>query len=379
MEATLCSDGPYYTQPRLDHGSTYPEPQLTSLIQAANTTPGQSHGNSHIPDRDVGGPPDLNETIPTLRPKSSSALPSVSRKRKRRRLDHETDGNNEHATTLPSPVNRPSTASPPEALKSAAALFRTPPLSSKKTTRPPMSRLYLSLELPPDSFLHLQAAAKTYMLDSSHPERSEAVGQRGKGDPAGIVKLNLYNCVKNFLTDEGHGLRYFAAGMLGDAGVPRTMAWPEDEAKIVAAVTPLLRRMVTNERQRKYAVETRSKPSANGLDSQDQDEASQGQARDISSDTLVLQMRILKNPGQKLLASCDVPAENITGREYLFARIPQIYEVASASHPDDITISVLLPDGLMQIHGDVEWSEALIIARNTVWLQGKVVVLLEVD
>lgn len=44
---------------------------------------------------------------------------------------------------------------------SAAALFRPPSDSSKKYTRPPMSKLFASLELTPEDFLYLQAAAKS--------------------------------------------------------------------------------------------------------------------------------------------------------------------------------------------------------------------------
>ncbi|KAL9101978.1 MAG: hypothetical protein Q9187_009178 [Circinaria calcarea] len=40
------------------------------------------------------------------------------------------------------------------------------------------------------------------------------------------------------------------------------MIWPTHEKEIIAAVTPLLRRMVTNERQRQYAVETRKSETA---------------------------------------------------------------------------------------------------------------------
>lgn len=139
---------------------------------------------------------------------------------------------------------------------SAAALFRRPSASSKKYTRPPMAKMFASLELAPEDFLHLQAAAKGYMLDRSHPERRDCVGQRGKGDSE-LVKLRLWNCVKDFLEIEGHGEKYFSADVPGDEGMQRSMIWPRDKNKIVTAVTPLLRRMVTNERQRQYAVVTR--------------------------------------------------------------------------------------------------------------------------
>ncbi|BDD57808.1 hypothetical protein MPDQ_005447 [Monascus purpureus] len=138
---------------------------------------------------------------------------------------------------------------------SAAALFRQPS-SNKKYTRPPMSKLFSSLELSPENFLHLQAAAKAYMLDENHPERRDCVGQRGKGDTE-MVKLRLWNCVRNFLETEGNGERFFGENVVNEGIGPRTHVWPRDQQKIISLVIPLLRRMVTNERQRQYAIETR--------------------------------------------------------------------------------------------------------------------------
>ncbi|PWY71037.1 hypothetical protein BO94DRAFT_476773 [Aspergillus sclerotioniger CBS 115572] len=140
-------------------------------------------------------------------------------------------------------------------LHSAAALFRQPS-SNKKYTRPPMSKLFASLELSPENFLHLQAAAKGYMLHDDHPERRECVGQRGKGDTE-MVKLRLWNCVRHFLEIEGNGERFFGENVVNEGMGPRTYIWPRDSQKIISLVIPLLRRMVTNERQRQYAVETR--------------------------------------------------------------------------------------------------------------------------
>ncbi|PTU23873.1 hypothetical protein P175DRAFT_0448772 [Aspergillus ochraceoroseus IBT 24754] len=140
-------------------------------------------------------------------------------------------------------------------LHSAAALFRQPS-SNKKYTRPPMSKLFSSLELSPENFLHLQAAAKAYMLDDRHPERRDCVGQRGKGDTE-MVKLRLWNCVRHFLEVEGNGPRFFGEHVVNEGIGPRTYIWPRDQQKIISLVIPLLRRMVTNERQRQYAVETR--------------------------------------------------------------------------------------------------------------------------
>ena len=162
---------------------------------------------------------------------------------------------------------------------SAAALFRQTTNSSRKYTRPPMSQLFYSLQLNAESFLHLQAAAKTYMLDPTHPERQNCVGNRGKGDND-MVKLRLFNCVRDFLTD-GIGEKFFGEKASGRVTyskdgleIPiestgngeKCFIWPRDGNKIVSLVTPLMRRMVTNERQRMYAIETRKggSSSSNG-------------------------------------------------------------------------------------------------------------------
>ncbi|KAI5303531.1 hypothetical protein KEM56_007447, partial [Ascosphaera pollenicola] len=139
-------------------------------------------------------------------------------------------------------------------IHSAAALFRKP--SNKKHTRPPMANMYTSLELSPENFLHLQAAAKSYMLDQDHPERRDCVGQRGKGDNE-IVKLRLYNCVREFLGPMGNGEKYFGEHVVDPEVEHRSLYWPRDEQRIIALMMPLLRRMVTNERQRQYAIESR--------------------------------------------------------------------------------------------------------------------------
>jgi hypothetical protein len=110
---------------------------------------------------------------------------------------------------------------------SAAALFRRPSASSKKYTRPPMSKLFSSLELSPETFLHLQAAAKTYMLDPNYPERQECVGNRGKGDSE-MVKLRLYNCVRGFLESEGQGERFFGEHIPSEGPEGRRLVWPRE-------------------------------------------------------------------------------------------------------------------------------------------------------
>jgi hypothetical protein len=117
-----------------------------------------------------------------------------------------------------------------------------------------MSRVFTSLELSPEMFLNLQAAAKKYMLDPDHPERRDCVGNRGSGDGT-MVRLKLFECVRLFLDEQGWGLRCWGPEAPGVE--VRNLAWPKMSHKILTLVTPLLRRIVTNERQRLYAVETR--------------------------------------------------------------------------------------------------------------------------
>jgi hypothetical protein len=145
---------------------------------------------------------------------------------------------------------------------SAAALFRQPS-TNKKYTRPPISKMFTSLEISPENFLHLQAAAKNYMLNDEYPERRDCVGQRGKGDTE-MVKLRLWNCVRQFLEAEGHGERFFGENVVNEGMGPRNYIWPRDQHKIISLVIPLLRRMVTNERQRQYAIETRKGGGSDG-------------------------------------------------------------------------------------------------------------------
>lgn len=159
---------------------------------------------------------------------------------------------------------------------SAAALFRRPSeKTTRRYTRLPMSILFMSLQLSPENFLLLQAEAKSYMLDAAYPERQNCVGNRGKGD-TDMVKLRLFNCAREFI-ERGAGERFFGEAAAsqrqreGDSWEavralgkeqPHTqgdLVWPRDGTQLIGLITPLLRRMVTNERQRVYAIETRKR------------------------------------------------------------------------------------------------------------------------
>ncbi|PQE03879.1 hypothetical protein CJF30_00006569 [Rutstroemia sp. NJR-2017a BBW] len=132
---------------------------------------------------------------------------------------------------------------------SAAALFRRPGPNAKKYTRPAMSKLFTSLEISPEQFITLQAAAKAYMLDENFPERSACVGTKTKLD-TDMTKLRLYACVKTFLDQEGWGEKLFGENAPG--GATRKNKWPQMQNK------------VTNERQRIYAIEVRKEKEKDG-------------------------------------------------------------------------------------------------------------------
>ena len=59
--------------------------------------------------------------------------------------------------------------------RSANAIHREPSASSKRYTRPPMSKLYKSLQVTHEVFLQLQAAAKEYMLIAHIPSAETAL------------------------------------------------------------------------------------------------------------------------------------------------------------------------------------------------------------
>ncbi len=182
----------------------------------------------------------------------------------------------EQAAGQPTP-QRSSLNRTPTGVHSAAALFRVPSTSSKKYTRPPLSKLFSSLQLSPEEFLHLQSAAKAYMLHDGHPERRDCVGQRGKTD-SDMVKLKLWNCVQQFLDREGNGERFFGVNAHkadGEDGAGM-MSWPGDAQQIIKTCVPLLRRVVTNERQRKYAVESRKGGGDSKREDQGQNEPRSG-------------------------------------------------------------------------------------------------------
>ena len=203
---------------------------LAGLVEAASAVAGQ---DTHYLSN-------LGSIGPACPETSASTLSTTSRKRKRQgepaasyqKLSQPEAGRRSAADQLmeQQPLPQETTEKNPGS-QSAAVLFRNPATTTKRYTRPPMSKLYTSLELDPENFLRLQSAAKTYMLDPNHPERGDCVGQRGKGDSE-AVKLKLWNTVARFLDEEGHGHSHFGEQVLGEQGSTRTMIWPQDKSSV---------------------------------------------------------------------------------------------------------------------------------------------------
>jgi hypothetical protein len=148
------------------------------------------------------------------------------------------------------------------------ALFRKVPLApAKKYTRPPTKDVFQSLRIGTEEWVRLEAEAKAFMLDETHPERQAGVGNRG-AVPTNDTKIQLFKTVQKFLA-EGAGECYFGVGVGGNVEGTRNREeegeeevedrwiYPQDEDRLIGLLTPLMRRMVTNERQRQYARRTR--------------------------------------------------------------------------------------------------------------------------
>jgi hypothetical protein len=302
---------------------------------------------------------------------------------------------------------------------SAAVLFREPSSKSKKYSRPPLGKVYTSLELAPENFLKLQAAGKDFMLDPSHPERRDVVGHRRQSGGTDVAKLKLWNCVEEFLRDVGHGERFFGRGAgEGIPGAPeRAMFWPEDSQKIIRACMPLMRKMVTNERQRIYAAETRkpreSKDAGEeqtlpeGQMNQNMLEPTFGQEND--SATSIPEPTNIQPTSMRTPPSTSAPAGSVVlfinlmaldGTEHrrIIPRFSLSPEAAanlnslrteikkrakrtnrlSAKDVDRASIKVWMPDGLVQINDDGEWMVALLSADAVEWMDGEIRVLVEI-
>ncbi|PBP19611.1 hypothetical protein BUE80_DR009674 [Diplocarpon rosae] len=308
-------------------------------------------------------------------------------------------------------------------LHSAMALFRRPSAASKKYTRAPMSKLFISLELSAENFLHLQGAAKAYMLDERYPERSECVGSKGRAD-SDMTKLKLFACVKAFLEDDGWGERCFSEQ--SENGDVRKLKWPQMKNKIISLVTPLMRRMVTNERQRLYALETRLEKKTKTSNSK------RGQGSAVASGATTHQEHFehigpsglprtgtimdpkldepyysIEHPSQTkgnsdslafdtpFVVETPTPCDDVNDVKYhvnvvqcgrriqpqviltssccpgFSSLIQHIHSLMNTGAKELSTIEILGPTGMLNINDEESWRDAIALVRQTEWMDGE--------
>lgn len=310
---------------------------------------------------------------------------------------------------------------PPQLQSPASVLFREPSSKSRKYSRPPLGKVFASLELAPENFLRLQTAAKAFMLDEAHPERRDVVGHKKSIGGTDVAKLKLWNCVDEFLSVHGHGEKYFAPGAgEGIPGAPpRSLLWPRDSQTIIKLMMPLMRKMVTNERQRVYAAATRRQSSAR--DSKDEGSADGSPAvhgngaetprsnpheephspaqlghnsSPVTSEThpttafkqsIVLYVNVVSNTGgalRRVIPRFTLTPESAPSLASLVAEVERKYKIPPKDTvPDRIrrpVVKVWLPDGLVTVAEDGEWMVALLSAGVVDWMDGEVRVLVEV-
>jgi hypothetical protein len=305
---------------------------------------------------------------------------------------------------------------------SAAVLFREPSAKSKKHSRPPLGKVFTSLELAPETFLKLQTAAKTYMLDETHPERRDVVGHKKNVAGADLAKLNLFNCVEEFLSVQGYGEVYFGhnTGQHIPGAPVRTMFWPEDSQAIIKLMMPLMRKMVTNERQRIYAAASRKQGPAkennddstlgvvdpnvladSNLAPTPSAEAVNGEAQPTPAKQPAMSAPAILNPedttatkpGARLLVNIvtageDGQARRVAPRFDIGVEAAQnlttLISEVEKRYPLNLTngvlpvVRVLTVDGLVAIAQDGEWAICILGASFMEWMDGEIRVLVYV-
>lgn len=324
----------------------------------------------------------------------------------------------------------------PTLTNSAAILFREPSEKSKKYSRPPLGKVFTSLQLAPEAFLRLQHAAKAYMLNDDFPERKDVVGHKKLSNNNDVAKLKLYECVEEFLQQDGIGEQFFGHSSSEDTAdaQPRTFFWPEDRNKIVKLLMPLLRKMVTNERQRIYAAETRKQDPRRSEDRSQRTKAPLAEDKELAADTTELVSPVIVYHGycgvELLLTSKQAPEidpslqdqpkqESSTTLPMLPAPIPEEVgpvilkvnvvrnedsmqkrvapEIAMSSAdaptieqfqaelrkqyedmPQALMIKIWQADGVSIIHDNVEWLSAQLSVGMYEWMDGTLKVLVEI-
>jgi hypothetical protein len=240
----------YPIDPELSRREHYGTSQIAStendnfanLIQAASSTTPQTHA--------------LQRTESTKRKRSPSACSESSSLKRSKSLHYPHD-----PSRSASPSLAPSSSNDDQAQRATAdpssALFRSKSIRApaKKYTRPPTKDVFQSLRIGTEEWVRLEVEAKDYMLDENYPQRQASVGNRGLA-PTNDTKIQLFKTVQGFLAG-GAGSAYFGTTNAERDREGERWLYPRDEDRLIGLLTPLMRRMVTNERQRQYARRTR--------------------------------------------------------------------------------------------------------------------------
>ncbi|ESZ98008.1 hypothetical protein SBOR_1621 [Sclerotinia borealis F-4128] len=330
--------------------------------------------------------------------------------------DFEEDDNEENGDSLSKYTTIPDLKPRAHGVHGAAAIFRKTSAAGRKYTRPAMSKVFTKLEMAPEDFITLQAAAKDYMLDPEHPDRSACVGSKDKRD-SDMTKLKLYACVRNFLADEGEGWGEKLFGKNSPSGATRKWMWPEMPNRIISRVTPLLRRMVTNERQRLYALNLRVQkrkedelfqlqaassngspasnsssidprlnlPNQNTVDKAIVDNATaNGAAKTQTANApkvsvkqpapLEYHINIIHN-GKRIKDMFTLNPTNCVG----FVSFTGHVDAAVKAPYKKTVMKVLGPNGLVEVKSEATFAMALVSVRKTEWMDGDVKIIVETE
>jgi len=309
-------------------------------------------------------------------------------KKRRKRVAETTveTSSNGHPQTRGSPLPSSTSSARLAGAQPAPAIFRAP--TGKKSTRPAVAKEFRNLELCPESFHKLQAYAKKHMLDPAHPERKTYVGNRGHTDTA-QVRHDLQKCVREFL-ENGPGDEFFGPQSTDPTGEEQTGArsrgfsWPADKDLIIQLCSPLLRRMIVNERQREYALKTRGAGKT--------PEVGDKQVRSECS----LQEYVLTLP-KAIVPSVQIYLVDRTGKQNLCDRIDvsltadnswdmmrqtihqQLVMLGQHNSESSSRLQVHTADGLETVEDSQAWQRVSQQVMEVEWLEGTIKVVVSIS
>ena len=236
-----------------------------------------------------------------------------------------------------------------------------------KRTRPAINQLFAALELSAEAYISLSGLAKTFMLDPAHPERMACVGDRNRtqGDAA---RLRLWGCVRALLDSDAGG-----GESVGDtffAAQGRSYTWPEDAEMVIARLTPLVRRVVTNERQRRYAVATRAKDPKE-LATAEAEEASVvdnvPHADNMDVRILIYEQTAGDDKPDRLIDRLVIREEECATYDELSAVVKK--RLGRFTNNLAINLHAHLPGGMASVDSSNAWNQALTTTRITPWME----------